>query len=127
MMACEKAAAELRARLSMKRVVLLIAAVISIGSVGAAQHVTVAQKNREFAKARIAIAAGDTVTFTNEDDFLHQIYASSPGFNFDSDEQAPGDVVDVKFPYPGEYDVRCGIHPRMLLHVSVGKPDATKR
>lgn len=118
---------ELRARVSGKRVVLLMAVLVSIGSVGAAQQVTVVQKNREFAKARVAIAAGDTVRFTNEDEFLHQIYASSPGLTFDSDEQAPGEVVDVKFPYPGEYDVRCGIHPRMLLRVSVGKPAATKR
>jgi len=46
---------------------------------------------------------------------------------FDSDEQAPGDIVDVKFPNSGEFDVRCGIHPRMLLHVSVSKPAAAKR
>ncbi|WP_420223687.1 cupredoxin domain-containing protein [Pigmentiphaga litoralis] len=109
------------------RVGLMIAAVICMGAVTAAQPLTVMQKNRQFDQANVRVVAGDTVNFTNEDEFLHQIYVSSSGFNFDSNEQAPGDVVTVKFPVPGEFDVLCGIHPRMRLHVSVGKSAATKR
>ena len=114
-------------RMSRKQLGGILAALVLIGSATAAQTLTIAQKNRQFAKDKVSIVAGDTLRFTNEDEFLHQIYASSPGMKFDSDEQAPGDIVDVKFPNPGEFDVRCGIHPRMLLHVSVSKPAASKR
>jgi len=114
-------------RMSRKQAGGIIAALVLIGSATAAQTLTIGQKNRQFDRDKVSIVAGDTLRFTNEDDFLHQIYASSPGMNFDSDEQAPGDIVDVKFPTPGEFDVRCGIHPRMRLHVSVSKAAAAKR
>jgi plastocyanin len=85
----------------------------------ASSTITVVQKNREFQTMQLTVAPGDTVQFTNEDEFLHQIYASSDKFTFDSDEQAPGDIIDVSFPVPGSYEVRCGIHPRMLLKINV--------
>jgi len=99
---------------------LAFAAGIAIGSVGvsAADGVwRVAQKGRNFEVPRITIAAGDTIRFTNDDEYLHQIYVKSPDLNFDSAEQAPGQVIEVRFRNAGTYEVRCRIHPKMLLVV----------
>ena len=62
---------------------------------------------------------GGTLSVDNEDKFVHQIYVESPAFNYESDEQPPGTNVDVAFPKPGVFEVRCHIHPKMLLHVEV--------
>jgi plastocyanin len=85
----------------------------------AAQSHRIAQHGRAFAIGEVSIAAGDTLEFSNEDDFIHQIYVQSPELNFDSDEKAPGQLITVKFPVAGHFEVRCHIHPKMLLKVDV--------
>jgi len=85
----------------------------------AGQTHTVIQKDRAFQVKQIDIAAGDTVQFSNEDQFLHQIYVASGGLDFDSREQPPGDVITIKFPNPGTFEIRCHIHPKMSLFVNV--------
>ena len=85
----------------------------------ASQTVRITQKGRAFAVKAVAIARGDTLQFTNEDEFLHQIYVKSSGMSFDSNEQSPGETISVRFPEAGTFDVRCHIHPTMLLVVTV--------
>lgn len=82
----------------------------------AAEIYEIVQKNRMFHTKEIDIARGAVVRFINADAFLHQIYVKSPDFSFESDEQAPGKNIDVKFP-AGTFEVRCRIHPKMLLVV----------
>ena len=77
------------------------------------------QNDRAFDISEIAIAAGDSLLFTNEDPFLHQIYVKSPTMTFESDEQPPGQSVEVRFPTVGTFTVRCHIHPKMSLAVTV--------
>jgi plastocyanin len=96
-------------------VVLSLAAATALAAT--AHHV--AQRGRAFAVNTIAIAAGDTIQFANEDEFLHQIYVDSPNLPFDSAEQRPGETIEVKFPSAGSFPVRCHIHPKMLLTVYV--------
>src|ERR1700693_1937437 len=79
----------------------------------------IAQRGRAFSVSKIIIAPGDTVQFTNDDEFFHQIYVDSSRMSFDSDEQPPGQTIDVKFPVRGTFPVRCHIHPKMLLTVDV--------
>jgi plastocyanin len=38
---------------------------------------------------------------------------------FDSNEQAPGQTIEVNFPRSGDFAVRCHIHPKMLLTVRI--------
>ena len=83
------------------------------------ETMTVVQKDRQFETKEIEISAGDSIHFTNEDEFLHQLYTDSPDFSFDSDPQSPGDALDVTFPAAGAFEVRCGIHPKMVLKVKV--------
>jgi len=79
----------------------------------------VAQRNRDFSQGDIAIAAGDSIAFSNNDEFLHQIYVDSSAMSFDSAEQYPGETITVTFARPGTFQVRCHIHPKMLLTVQV--------
>lgn len=92
--------------------------VIASSTFAAAVH-QIAQKGRSFSAAEVTIAAGESIRFTNEDEFLHQIYVDSPNLNFDSDEQRPGETIEVRFPNRGTFPVRCHIHPKMLLTVHV--------
>ena len=84
----------------------------------AASH-RIEQRNRAFDMSEVTIAAGDSVLFTNEDQFLHQIYVKSAAMNFESSEQPPGQTVEVRFPATGTFAVRCHIHPTMSLTVMV--------
>jgi plastocyanin len=101
------------------RPVIVAALALAASSAFAATVHTVSQKGRNFALREIVIAAGDSIRFTNEDEFLHQIYVDSKDIFFDSDEQRPGQAIDVKFPQTGVFAVRCHIHPKMLLSVHV--------
>jgi plastocyanin len=85
----------------------------------AAQSHRIVQRGRAFTVTQVSIAVGDTVEFTNEDEFIHQIYIQSPNFHFDSAEQPPGQFIAVKFPVAGHFEVHCQIHPKMLLKVDV--------
>ena len=85
----------------------------------AAQSHRIVQRGRAFTVAEVSIAAGDTLEFSNDDDFIHQIYIQSPQLSLDSPEQEPGQVITVKFPVAGHFEVRCHIHPKMLLRVDV--------
>ncbi len=85
----------------------------------AARVFAVVQKERAFAVSEIDINQGDTIRFTNEDSFLHQIFVKSPSFSIDSGEQRPGQDVDVQFPVIGSFHVLCFIHPKMNLKVNV--------
>jgi plastocyanin len=79
----------------------------------------IVQKGRSFRPKQIEIAVGETVEFNNEDEFIHQIYVASDTMKFDSAEQPPGQKVQVTFPAAGTFPVRCHIHPKMLLTVTV--------
>jgi plastocyanin len=82
----------------------------------AADIYEVVQKNRMFRMKELEIARGEVLRFINADEFLHQIYVKSSDFSFESDEQAPGKNIEIKFP-AGTFEVRCRIHPKMLLVV----------
>lgn len=85
----------------------------------AAENHQIIQKGRAFRPKQIEITAGDTLDFNNEDEFIHQIYVASDSLRFDSAEQPPSQKVHVTFPASGTFPVRCHIHPKMLLTVTV--------
>jgi len=78
----------------------------------------VSQRGRNFQVEEIRIVPGDTIEFLNDDEYLHQIYVKGPDMNFDSAEQAPGQVISLRFRSSGTFEVRCRIHPKMLLTVT---------
>jgi len=78
-------------------------------------HIVV-QQGRAFHPTEISINRGEALTFTNKDEFIHQVYVAGL---FDSDEKAPGQNLTENFPDSGTFEVRCHIHPKMKLLVHV--------
>jgi plastocyanin len=80
----------------------------------------ISQKGREFQPSEISIKRGEALQFINDDgDLLHHTYLKSSNFSFDSGDQNPGSKLEVIFPVPGQFTVRCAIHPKMKRVVSV--------
>ena len=96
-----------------------LGALTSVGLAAATPAITVIQKGRNFDPQSISVRAGDVVRFTNDDEFIHQIYVRTPGFSFDSNEQLPDNAIDIAFTKKGSFTVLCGIHPKMSLAVDV--------
>ena len=80
---------------------------------------TIVQKGRAFHPGEVTINRGESLVFTNADEFIHQIYAQGSGFSFDSDEKNPGENITETFTAPGTFEVHCHIHPKMKLVVHV--------
>ena len=101
-----------------KTVPALIA--LSVTATALASEVAlVVQRDRKFQTETVNIAVGDIVRFANEDPFIHQLYTRSPKFKFSSEEQPKGKFLSVQFPVAGTFEVRCEIHPKMLMTVNV--------
>jgi plastocyanin len=77
---------------------------------------TVTQSGRAFHPAEVSINRGEALTFTNNDQFIHQIFVSGL---FDSDEKSPGENLTENFTQSGTFEVHCHIHPKMKLVVHV--------
>ena len=98
----------------MKRIIL--ASLLAMAGPAFADDHVIAQSSRAFHPSEITINRGDSLTFTNQDDFIHQVYVSGL---FDTDEKAPGQKLTESFPQAGTFEVRCHIHPKMKLLVHV--------
>ena len=85
----------------------------------AAPEMVVTQVGRAFSIRAIQLKRGDMVRFRNADEFLHQLYVRSASFNFSSAEQESGQSIEMRFPVAGTFEVRCEIHPKMRLAVTV--------
>jgi plastocyanin len=107
----------------MRRPALICCAVALLFAAGPAASQddahTIIQNGRAFHPVEITINHGESLSFSNQDDFIHQIYVDSPGFDYDSEEQPPGETLSIPFPAAGTFPVRCHIHPKMLLTVHV--------
>jgi plastocyanin len=102
------------------RVVIFASMLVGLVPAEGAQDThTIVQMGRAFHPSETTIVPGETLVFSNHDDFIHQIYVKSNVMSFDSDEQPPGQNVSVTFPVAGTFQVRCHIHPKMSLIVTV--------
>ena len=70
-----------------------------------------------FGPGDLAVPAGTTVTWTNDDPFPHTLVATDGSFT--SPELAAGDRFEFTFEAAGTYDYACGIHPSMTGTVTV--------
>jgi len=106
----------------MKRTFVIAAAMVfaatQVAVATAATH-RVSQKGRSFEVKQLSVAKGDIIHFANDDEFIHQVHVNSPTFSFDTAESPPGNGLDIEFTTPGTFEVRCHIHPKMLLKVTV--------
>jgi len=99
----------------MKRALIGFLALVPLAA-SAQGNQTIQQKNRRFVPAQIDIARGSAITFTNNDEFVHQMYVDGL---FDSDGKRPGETLTENFPRSGTFEVKCHIHPKMKLVVRV--------
>ena len=94
-------------------VAVLAAAVFSAGCGGSeesSQPVATTEvkmvKSYSFDPKTIEIEAGQTVTWTNEDNFTHTVEVEG----LDDHEVGQGESVEITFDEPGTYDYVCTLH-----------------
>lgn len=71
-----------------------------------------------YSPADVQVAAGGTVTWTNDDDAPHTVSFDDDAVA-DSEELAKGDEFSATFDQAGEYSYMCAIHPDMKATVTV--------
>jgi plastocyanin len=94
--------------------ILALAAVGCAGSTGRAVDASPVAtttvdlpKSYKFVPAAISVTAGDTVTWTNSDNFTHNV-------RFEGTEpqvMKPGESVEKTFDEPGTFPYECSLHP----------------
>ncbi len=81
------------------------------------------ETNECFIPNPIAINAGDTISWSNDDTAAHTVTsgqpAAGPDGNFDSSLLMAGKAFDVTFDNSGSYDYFCMVHPWMVGEVQV--------
>jgi plastocyanin len=98
---------------------LPLAAALSWGFWG--RSVIVKQEAKRFDADRLAIRPGDKIVFQNHDEITHNIYSATKGNEFNINVQRPGASTGVTFWNEGEVEVRCAIHPKMKVIISIAK------
>ena len=75
----------------------------------------IAQKDLGFSPALLAVQAGTTVEFPNEDNIYHNLFSYSPAKRFDLGRYRPDErpIPSVLFDKPGLVILRCDIHEHM--------------
>ena len=106
--------------MSIKSIVSAAAVMIFIsgGAVKAAEHV-VTQKTKKFDTKKLSINKGDSVKFVNADSITHNVHSRSPGGKFDLGAQKPGTASSRTFDKAGKFKIRCAIHPKMKVTITV--------
>ena len=100
-------------------IIALVAAPILIASAALAATAIV-QKDKQFSEESITVRSGEKVRFVNQDTVTHSIVVKDPsGASRPGITQKPGEESEVEFDQPGNYEVRCLIHPKMKMSVKV--------
>jgi plastocyanin len=84
---------------------------------GGGDAVTIA--NFAFGPASLSVAAGTTVTWTNNDSAAHT--ATADDGSFDSSTIAPGATFSQAFDTAGTFAYHCAIHPNMTATIEVSQ------
>jgi plastocyanin len=71
------------------------------------------QRNMKFVPTVVAIMAGETVDFPNNDNSWHNVYSKGGASDFDLGLYAPGKTRSQKFDKPGVSRILCNAHPNM--------------
>ena len=98
---------------------LIVSSILVTSAVVCAELVD--QKDRKFSKTDVSLKPGDNITFTNSDDVAHNVFSVTPGLEFEIRRQAPNEKTTISFAKEGVVEVRCSIHPRMKMLVTVKK------
>jgi plastocyanin len=103
----------------MVRTVLLVTSAVALAAPALAGEVEVTQRDKNFLPQQVSLKVGDTIVFKNEDPIIHNMFSRSEPNDFNLKLQKPGEDMRQTFQAPGEVLVRCAIHPKMKLLVTV--------
>ena len=103
----------------MKFFATLASFVILAFSLNASAQHTVSQKDKQFAPNNLTVKAGETVTFTNDDPYFHNVFSMSDAKTFDLGNFPSGESREVSFDQPGTVEIECTIHPLMNMTIEV--------
>lgn len=98
---------------------LLFAAVVLPALAQDAKEHVVDQKDKEFSVTEITLKPGEKIVFKNSDSVTHNVFSNSKANAFTIKIQQPGQSSTVDFKAEGVTEVRCAIHPKMKLLVTV--------
>ena len=65
------------------------------------------------------LPVGTPLVVVNEDKVWHGTFSVTPGGTFDLGKRAPGSVDTLIFDKPGQFAMRCDIHPEMSGYIAV--------
>ena len=82
-------------------------------------HFSVYTVKHDFRPAAMAVPLGSTVTFTNLDELLHNLYSATPNSTFDFQFQASGQSISHSFTHDGLVLIGCSVHRSMELDLLV--------
>lgn len=80
---------------------------------------TMTTRGKAFMPHVLAVPAGSTVGFPNEDPISHNLFSLTPGNTFDLGLYRKGTGKSHKFEAPGVVNVYCNVHPNMSAVVHV--------
>ena len=70
-------------------------------------------RRKQFLPRVLAIGAGESVRFPNEDPILHNVFSQSPDNAFDTGQYGRGEGKTTRFDKPGLVRVYCNVHHSM--------------
>jgi hypothetical protein len=76
-------------------------------------------RRKQFVPRVLAIPAGSSVRFPNEDTILHNVFSRSPDNGFDAGLYGAGNGFVQKFEHPGLVKVYCNVHHSMYAYILV--------
>jgi plastocyanin len=76
-------------------------------------------RSKTFVPHILAVPAGSTVAFPNEDPISHNLFSLTPGHTFDLGLYRKGPGKSRRFDAPGLVNVYCNVHPNMSAVVHV--------
>ncbi len=97
----------------------LAALLLVWGGQALAAEVVINQAGKKFDQKKVTIDKGDSLKFVNNDKVAHNVHSTSAGGKFDLGVQKPGNSSSHTFTAAGKFKVRCAIHPKMKVTVTV--------
>lgn len=85
----------------------------------AAATFSMTTRSKTFLPHVLAVPAGSTISFPNEDPISHNLFSLTPGYTFDLGLYRKGPGKSYKFDTPGVVNLYCNIHPNMSAVVHV--------
>lgn len=80
---------------------------------------TMTTRSKTFLPHVVAVPAGSTINFPNEDPIAHNLFSLTPGNTFDLGLYRKGPGKPHKFDTPGVVNIYCNVHPNMSAVVHV--------